>query len=79
VEIPKHAIVGHIGSGMALMAPVHGWELDRVTNEKDWQIIEDEILDTLLGVDFGSPATDIANGITRAFFPTYSRHPRQKF
>lgn len=79
VEIPKHAVVGHIGLGMALMAPVHRWELDGVTNEEDWQIIEDEILNTLLGVDFGSPTTDIANGITGTFFPTYSRHPRQKF
>lgn len=71
VEIPKHTIIGHIGSGVALMAPVHRWELNGVTDEEDGQIIEDEILNTLLGIDFGRPTADIANGITGTFFPAY--------
>lgn len=57
------------------MASVHAWELDRIANEEDRQIIEDEVLIAFFGEEFCRPAADIANRIARALLATNSRDP----
>lgn len=68
MEIPEHGIIWHIGLRMPLVAPVHGRKLDGVPNKEDWEIIEDKVLDTLLGIEFGCPASDITNCVAGSFF-----------
>lgn len=77
VEIPKHGIVGHIGLRVPLVAPIHGRELDRISDEEDGQVIEDKILDALLRVELGRPAPDIADRVAGALFATNGRDASQ--
>lgn len=79
MKIPKHGVVGNISSGMSLVAPVHGWELDWITNEENGQVIEDEVLDAILGVKFGGPAANIANRIAGSLLPSNSRNSGEDF
>lgn len=72
MEIPEHRIIGHIGSRMSLMAPIHRRELDRIADEEDREVIEDKILDALFGVELGSPTANIPHSVTGPFFAAHS-------
>lgn len=63
MEVPKHVWIWNICTWMAFMAPIHAWKLDRVANEEDWQIVEDEILVTILSKELHSPSAYIADSI----------------
>lgn len=63
MEIPKHTWVWNIRLRMAFMAPVHARELDRVSNEEDWQIIEDEVLVAIFCEEAHCPASYISHGV----------------
>ena len=45
------------------MTSIHTWKLDRIADKEDWQIVEDKVLVTILGIEFHSPSTYITNGI----------------
>lgn len=66
MEVPEHGVIGDVGPWVALVAPVHGRELDGVADKEDGQIIEDEVLDAILGVELGRPATNVADCVTGA-------------
>ncbi len=78
VEIPKHGVIGDICLRMLLVTPIHGWELDGIADEEDWQIIEDKILNALLCVKLGSPSANIADGVARSLLSTNSRNTGQE-
>jgi hypothetical protein len=63
VEVPKHVRIWNIRTWMAFMAPIHAGKLYRVANEEDWQIVEDEVLITILGKELHGPSTYITDGI----------------
>jgi hypothetical protein len=63
MKIPEHIPIWNISSWMAFMAPIHAWELYRIADEEDWQIIEDKLLVTFLGEQSHSPSANIAHGI----------------
>lgn len=51
--IPKHGIIRNVGPRVSLVAAVHGGELNGVANEEDGEVIEDKVLDAILGVELG--------------------------
>lgn len=73
VKVPKHGVIRNIGLGMSLVTAIHGREFDWVSDEEHGQVVEDKVLDTLFGVEFGSPAANITNGIAGSFLATDSR------
>lgn len=77
VKVPKHAVVRHVGLRVPLVGSVHGGELDGVPNEKDRQVVKDKILNTLFGVELGSPAADITHGIAGALHAADGRDAGQ--
>jgi hypothetical protein len=64
MKVPKHSVIRNISLGMSFMTAIHGRKLDRISDEEHGQIVEDKVLDTLFGVEFGSPAANITDGIT---------------
>ena len=64
MEVPKHVRIWNICLWMSFMTPIHAGELDGVPNEEDWQIVEDEILVTILSKELHSPSTYVTNGVT---------------
>ena len=72
VKVPKHGVVWHIGLRMSLVTAVHGRKLDRVTDEEDRKVVEDKVLDTILGIKLCRPASNVANRVARPLFATYS-------
>lgn len=77
VEIPEHGVVGNIGLRMPLVAPVHRGKLDGIANKEHGQIVEDKVLDPLLGVELGRPSPDVADGVAASLFTTYRRDSRE--
>lgn len=77
VEIPKHGIIWNICLGVSLVAPVHGRKLDRVPDEEDGKIIEDEVLDTFFGIELCCPTSNIANCVAGSLFTTDRRNTSQ--
>ena len=63
MEVPKHIWIRNIGLRMAFMTSIHAGKLDGIPNKEDWQIVEDKVLVTILGIDLHSPSTYITNGI----------------
>jgi hypothetical protein len=78
VKVPKHGVVRHIGLRVPLVAAVHGRKLDRIPDEEDGEIIEDKVLDALLGVELCCPAADIADGVTGPLFAADGRDASEK-
>ena len=78
VEVPEHGMVRYIGAGMTFVTPVHGGELDWVSDEEYGEVIEDKVLNTLLGVELGCPAANISNCVTRTLFTPNGRNAREK-
>jgi hypothetical protein len=76
--VPEHSVVGNIGLRMPLMAPIHWRELDRITEKEDWQIIEDEIMDSLIREEFDRPSSNISDRVTGTFFSPYGWDPGQQ-
>ena len=74
VEVPKHIWIGNVCLRMSFMTPIHTGKLDRVADEEDWQIVEDEILISLFGKEPRGPSTYITDGITRTFLPSDGRY-----
>lgn len=63
MKVPEHSIVGYIGLWVSFMAPIHRWKFDRIPDEKYWEVIEDKVLNTFLGIKFSCPASNIANSV----------------
>lgn len=79
MEIPKHVVIWNIRPGMAFVAPIHAWEFDRITDEKDGKVIEDEVLVALLREELGCPASYIAYCVARSFLSRNSRDSAEDF
>lgn len=63
VIVPEHGVVWDIRPWVLFMASVHAWKLDRVSQEENWQVIEDEIVVALFCVELDRPSSYIADGI----------------
>lgn len=73
MKVPEHRVIRNICLGMSLVTAVHGRKLDRISDEEHGQIVEDKVLNTLLGVEFGRPAANITYGIAGAFLAADGR------
>lgn len=62
--IPKHGPVRYIGPCMLLVAPIHGWEFNGIADEEHGQVVENEVLNSILCVELGRKASNIAYRIT---------------
>lgn len=69
--IPEHVVVRHIGSRMLLVTPIHAWELDRVTQEKDREVVKDKILIAVFGVELSRPTSHVSDRIGRTLLASY--------
>lgn len=70
VKVPEHGIIRDVGLGVSLVATVHGRKFDRIPDEEDRKVIEDEILDTLIGIELCCPASNISNCVAGSLFTT---------
>lgn len=70
VKVPEHGVIRNIGLRVSLVASIHGRKLDRVPDEEDRKVIEDEILDTLLSIKLCCPTSNISNCIAGSLFTT---------
>lgn len=73
MKIPEHAVVGDVGLRVALVAAIHGGKLDGITNEEDRNVVEDEVLDSLLRVELRCPPSNIANRVARTLLSSNCR------
>jgi hypothetical protein len=70
--VPEHIVLRYVHSRVSLMTAVHARELDRVSDEEDRQVIEDEVVVTIFGEELGRPSSDISHGVARALLPSDS-------
>jgi hypothetical protein len=71
MKIPKHAWVRNVRLWMAFMTPIHAWELDRVSNEEDRQVVEDEVLVAIFREEPHCPSSHISHGIAGSFLASH--------
>ena len=44
MKVPEHVLIRDVCLRMAFMTPIHAWELDRISNKEDRQIVKDKFL-----------------------------------
>lgn len=71
MEVPEHRVVGNIRSGVSFIGPAHEWKLDWIPYEENLKIVEHKVLYTLLGVELGSKAAEVAGSVTESLLTAY--------
>ena len=69
--VPEHGRILEIGLGVALLGMDEDGELGRISEEKDWGIVENPIPVALLSIKFDGKASWVSSGIRGAFFSTH--------
>ena len=70
--VPEHVVLRYIHSRVSLVTAVHARELDRISDEKDRQVIEDKVMIAIFGEEFGGPSSDVSHSVAGTLFPTDS-------
>lgn len=63
-EIEDHVWISQVSCWVSLLRMKEIWELNWVVNEKDWSIVSNHVIISLLGVEFDSEASWVSNGIS---------------
>lgn len=71
VVIPEHVVLRHVHLRMPFVAAVHAWELDRVPDEENWQVVEDEIVIAIFREKLDRETSDVSYGVAGALFTTH--------
>lgn len=60
MEVPEHVSVGSVRGWMPLVGSIQGRKFDRISDEEDWSVVEDEILVSSLRFESDSAPTEVA-------------------
>src|ERR1700720_202272 len=76
-EVPVILSAPKAGAGVALDSVVEVREAQRISEEKDWSIVSDDVPISVLGVELESTPADIALRIGCPAFPSDARKARE--
>lgn len=79
VVIPEHIVVRYEGPRMPFVASIHAGKLDRISNEEDRQIVEDEVLIAIFREELHRPSAHISHSVAGTFLTGYRRDASQHF
>lgn len=79
VIIPEHIVVRHEGPRMPFVASVHAGKFDRIPNEKDRQVVENEILIAIFREELQRPSAYISHSIAGTFLAGHGGDSSQYF
>jgi hypothetical protein len=51
--VPEHVVLWHVHPWVSFVTAVHTRKFDRVSNEEDRQVVEDKVVVTIFGKEFG--------------------------